>query len=131
MSDGVKRGDERFALIAERLLHEATGMSYDTFREQARKKGAQPPAFDRLVVSAYVDCRETENRVKEMADQVERTLKGYRASVDMHNDPNAAPIINAMAQLATESADLEARVEMFKLILNQYVQQQADSKESK
>lgn len=131
MSDGVKRKDEKFSLLTERLLFGATDMDYDTFRERARKKGAQPPAFDRLVVSAYTDCRETENRVKELADQVERTLKGYRASVDMHNDPNAAPIINAMAQLATESADLEARVEMFKLILKQYVQQQADSKENK
>lgn len=126
MSTEQKQDESKFALIAERLLYGETDMDYDTFRESARRLGPRPSPFGRLVVSAYVECRDAEGRVQEMADQVERTLKGFRASIDMLNNPNAESICSAMNQLGAAATFLEAKVESLKLIINMYVQQRAD-----
>ena len=123
MSDGKKREDGQYVLLAERILHEFTGMDFDAFRAHVRGlRDSAPPRLERLVLAAYTKVREAEQRVREMSAQADGTLAGYRESIATSNRIYATHNLqSAMTQLSVASEQLDAKIEMFKLILDAYM----------
>lgn len=114
----------KFALVSERLLLGAVGVDYKTFNESAKTP------FEKLVAQAYQNCAITETALLETVDQQERFTEGFVFKMSMHNDVDAERMHSLSGRAARESAELEAKLSIFKLILRWYEQDKSETKEN-